>query len=77
MENCRHPQWLAAGSALWWRQQWQWHSRVVKPVTVFENNRREDNDEKREHRGSRLGVLEDNLQNDVAGVPTAIDHFLE
>ena len=52
-------------------------SGVVKPVTVFENNRREDNDEKREHRGSRLGVLEDNLQNDVAGVPTAIDHSLE
>jgi len=23
----------------------------VKPITVFENNRREDNDKKREHRG--------------------------
>jgi len=49
----------------------------VKPVAVFENNRREDDDEKRDHRASRLRVFENDLQDDVPGVPTAIDYFLE
>ncbi|MEY2601699.1 MAG: hypothetical protein QOJ36_1018, partial [Verrucomicrobiota bacterium] len=55
---------------------------VVKTVAVFENDSRENDDEKKQHvdlarRARRLGVLQDNLQDDIARVAAAVDHFFE
>ena len=56
--------------------------RVVKTVAVFKNYRREDDDEEKQHVdlarwARRLSILQNNLQDDVAGVATAIDYFFE
>ena len=56
--------------------------RVVKTVAVFETDSRENDDEKKQHvdlarRARRLRVLQDNLQDDIAGVAATVDHLFE
>ena len=56
--------------------------RIVKTVAVFEDNSGKNDDEKKQHVdlarwARRLSILQNNLQDDVAGVATAIDYFFE
>src|SRR5205823_6073240 len=49
---------------------------------VFENDRGENDDEKKQHVdlarwARRLGILQDNLQDDIAGIAATIDHLFE
>src|SRR5439155_10094623 len=55
---------------------------VVKPVAVFKNDRREDDDEEKQHvdlarRARKLSMLQNDLKNDVAGIAATVDHLFE
>ena len=50
---------------------------VVKAVAVFKNDRRENDGKKGKHSRSRLRILERHLQDDISGVPAAVDHLFD
>src|SRR5207247_5175827 len=82
MKECRHPDRLSRSEHFGRDNGGDGVGRIVKAVAVFKDDRRENDDEKEQHvdlgpRSRRLGVLQNNLENHVAGIAATIDHFFE